>query len=108
MAKKRSFKPNWLLIGGGLAALYLILKPKAVNGIGMLPPEKIGEFYSKIDRFIEVNPEKAYRVLNKIFKKNFDTWLTKKVNGKIFWNNKFITNMTNQQLSDAFFLMDNY
>lgn len=36
MAKKRSFKPNWLLIGGGLAAAYYVWKSqtaKTVSGI---------------------------------------------------------------------------
>lgn len=39
MAKKRSFKPNWLLIGGGLAAAYYVWKSQAakkINGIGAM------------------------------------------------------------------------
>lgn len=37
MAKKRSFKPNWLLIGGGLAVAWYVWKnqtAKLVSGIG--------------------------------------------------------------------------
>ena len=33
MAKKRSFKPNWLLIGGGLAAAYYVWKSQAAKSV---------------------------------------------------------------------------
>ena len=105
MAKKFNYLP-WII--GGAAAWYLLIKPKSIKGIGEVDPYDIGIFYRRIDKYISDDPEKGYRILNKIFKRNFNTWLTKKVNGKRFWNNKFITNMTSEQFSTAYVLMSDY
>jgi len=105
MAKKFNYIP-WLI--GGAAFWFLLRKPKTVGGIGELNPYNIGKFYQLIDKYSENNSEYAYRILNRIFKRRFDTWLTKKVKDKRYWNNKFITNMNDYQYSEALRIMQEY
>lgn len=73
MAKKRSFKPNWLLIGGGLATAYYVWKSqtaKTVSGIGAMD-NFVPNFHIIQVKFIGATNYSGSRI--KIISKRFES-----------------------------------
>jgi len=65
MAKKRSYKPNWLLIGGGLAVAWYVWKSQAAKTVsGIFGTKKIKSIHFTGRRWFQASAGNTYHTVD--------------------------------------------